>query len=37
VVLPNNYDDEVATAAALAVSLADIEAKWSWPGLEDVV
>jgi hypothetical protein len=36
-VLPDKYDEEAATAAALAASLADEEAKWSWPGLEDIV
>jgi hypothetical protein len=36
-VAPNNYDEDAATAAALAASLANEEAKWSWPGLDDIV
>jgi hypothetical protein len=37
VVLLENYDEDATTAAAMATSLEDEEAKWSWPGLEDVV
>jgi hypothetical protein len=36
-VVPNNYDENAATVAALAASLSDEEAKWSWPGLDDIV
>jgi hypothetical protein len=36
-VLPDDYDEDAATAAALAASLAGEEAKWSWLGLEDIV
>jgi hypothetical protein len=33
--VPDDYDKDAATAtaAALAASKADEEAKWSWPGL----
>jgi hypothetical protein len=34
-VVPENYDEDVATANAMAASLADEDAKWL--GLEDVV
>jgi hypothetical protein len=34
-VVPNNYDEDAATAAAMAASLADEDTKW--PGYEDVV
>jgi hypothetical protein len=37
VIVPGDYDEEVATAAAMELSNAEEEAKWSWPGLEDVV
>jgi hypothetical protein len=36
-VLPENYDEDATTGAAMATSLEHKEAKWSWPGLEDVV
>jgi hypothetical protein len=36
-VLPDDYHEDAATAAALVVSLAEEEAKWSWLGLEDIV
>jgi hypothetical protein len=36
-VLLDNYDKDVATTGAMAASLVDEEAKWSWPGLEDIV
>jgi hypothetical protein len=36
-VVPDNYDEEVATAATLAASMGDEDAKWSWPVLEDIV
>jgi hypothetical protein len=32
-VLLDNYDEDAATAATMAASLVDEEAKWSWPGL----
>jgi hypothetical protein len=35
--LLENYDQDATTAAAMATSLEDEEAKWSWPGLDDVV
>jgi hypothetical protein len=35
VVVPDNYDEDAATAAAMATSLADEDAKWPW--LEDIV
>jgi hypothetical protein len=35
--VPDEYNEDAATAAALATSKANEKAKWSWPGLEDVV
>jgi hypothetical protein len=37
VVLPDSYDEDAAMTAAMAASLADEEAKWSWTGLDDIV
>jgi hypothetical protein len=34
-VVPDDYDEKVATTATLAASMADDEAKWSWLGLDD--
>jgi hypothetical protein len=36
-VLPDNYGEDAAMAIAMAASLADEEARWSWPGLEDII
>jgi hypothetical protein len=36
-IIPEDYDEETAIAAAMELSRAEEEAKWSWPGLEDIV
>jgi hypothetical protein len=36
-VLPKNYDEDASTTTAMAASLEDEEARWSLPGLEDVI
>jgi hypothetical protein len=35
--VPDDYDEDAATTTTMELSKAEEEARWSWPGLEDVL
>jgi hypothetical protein len=36
-IVTDDYDKDAATATAMELSRAEEEAKWSWPGLDEIV